>query len=226
MSGPRPDPIAVERVTPAVAIVTIDRSPQLNTLSIETLDSLDAAFIGLTTDSTCVAVVVTGAGGQAFASGADLREVSALSAREALAFAARGQRVFDRIERAPQIVIAAIDGYCMGGGLDLALACDIRHASTRSTFSHPGAARGIITGFGGTGRLPRLIGRARAIELFATGRRIAADEALEIGLVDRVSDSPLDSALEVASRTAERWPVAAAWMKGSAVRWWRMGRRN
>ena len=114
-------------------------------------------------------------------------------------------------------------GYCMGGGLDLALACDIRHASPDSTFAHPGALRGIVTGFGGTGRLPRLIGRSRAIELFATGRRLSATEALEIGLVDRVSDDPLATTRELAVEIGQRWPVASAWMKGSAVRWWRRG---
>ena len=180
-------------------------------------------FVALSTDTRCVAVIVTGAGDESFAAGADLREVSSLTSRSALSFAARGQRVFDRIERSPQIVIAAIRGYCMGGGLDLALACDIRHASPDSTFAHPGALRGIVTGFGGTGRLPRLIGRSRAIELFATGRRLSATEALEIGLVDRVSDDPLATTREVAVEIGQRWPVASAWMKGSAVRWWRRG---
>jgi enoyl-CoA hydratase len=211
-------------VTDAVAVLTIDRARQLNTLSIETLDALDAAFLALAEDSSCIAVIVTGSGGEAFAAGADLREVGALTPDRALAFAARGQRVFDRIERAPQIVLAAIDGYCMGGGLDLALACDIRHASRRSTFSHPGAIRGIVTGFGGTGRLPRLVGRSNAIELFATGRRVSADEAFGIGLIDRVTENPVDSTRDVAALISERWALGTTWMKGSAIRWWRKGK--
>lgn len=223
MSAQPPDPVRIDRVTSAVAVVTINRARQFNTLSIETLEALDAAFLSLQPDPTCIAVIVMGAGGESFAAGADLREVNALTPHDALGFAARGQRVFDRIERAPQIVFAAIDGYCMGGGLDLALACDIRHASPRSSFSHPGAIRGILTGFGGTGRLPRLIGRSRAVEMFATGRRISADEALGIGLVDRVCESPLETATTAAEAIGERWPVASAWLKGSAVRWWRDG---
>lgn len=226
MSDPRPDQISVDRVTPAVAIVAIERISRFNTLSIDTLEAIDAAFVELAADSGVVAVIVKGSGGRAFAAGADLREVGALNPRDALAFSARGRRVFDRIERAPQLVVAAIDGYCMGGGLDLALACDVRHASPSSTFAHPGALRGIVTGFGGTGRLPRLVGRASAYELFVTGCTLDAAEALSIGLVDRLEDDPIASALDVAHRTAERWPVAAAWMKGSAVRWWRKGRRG
>jgi enoyl-CoA hydratase/carnithine racemase len=224
MSAPLPEPVTVERETNGVAVVTIDRARQYNTLSIETLEALDAVFVELSTDSRCLAVIVTGAGGESFAAGADLREVGALTPRSALGFAVRGQRVFDRIELAPQIVFAAIDGYCMGGGLDLALACDVRHASPRSTFAHPGSIRGIVTGFGGTGRLPRLVGRSRAIELFATGRRISADEALEMGLIDQVAENPLDSASAAAALIGDRWPEAAAWMKGSAVRWWRKGK--
>lgn len=224
MSAPLPDPVTVDRESDGTAVVTINRAPQFNTLSIETLEALDTVLVALSTDSSCLVVIVTGAGGESFAAGADLREVGALTPRSALAFAARGQRVFNRIERAPQIVLAAIDGYCMGGGLDLALSCDIRHASPRSTFAHPGSIRGIVTGFGGTGRLPRIVGRSRAIELFATGSRISADEALEMGLVDRVADDPLESTREVAASIGDRWPQAAAWMKGSAIRWWRKGR--
>lgn len=224
MSARLPDQVTVDRESDGTAVVTINRGPQFNTLSIETLEALDTVFVALAADSSCVAVIVTGAGGESFAAGADLREVGSLTPRSALAFAARGQRVFDRIERAPQIVLAAIDGYCMGGGLDLALACDIRHASPRSTFAHPGSIRGIMTGFGGTGRLPRLVGRSRAIELFATGGRISADKALEIGLIDRVTDDPLESTREAAALICDRWPEASAWMKGSAVRWWRKGR--
>lgn len=223
MSAQPPELITVDRASGAVAIVTIARASAFNTLSIDTLEALDEAFVSLSTDEACTGIVVTGEGGASFAAGADLNEVGALSPREALGFAARGQRVFDRIERAPQLVIAAIDGYCMGGGLDLALACDVRHASPTSVFAHPGAKRGIVTGFGGTGRLPRLVGRTNALELFATGRRVAASEALAIGLVDRVSDDPLVTARDVADQISVHWPLATAWVKGSAVRWWRKG---
>jgi enoyl-CoA hydratase len=103
--------------------------------------------------------------------------------------------VFQRIADARQLTIAAINGYCMGGAMDLALACDVRVASIDAIFAHPGAWLGIITGWGGTQRLPRLIQKGRALELFVTGRRITSAEALEVGLVSSVSDSPLDNAI-------------------------------
>ena len=110
-----------------------------------------------------------------------------------------GQQLFQTIASARQITIAAINGYCMGGALDLALACDIRLASENAVFAHPGARLGIITGWGGTQRLPRIIGKARALEFFATARRVSSQEALECGLVSRISDPVLDAALAMAS---------------------------
>lgn len=221
MSVPPPRAIRVDRASDGVRIVTIDREESFNTLSAETLEELDAVVRAIESDVSVSCVVLTGAGGTSFAAGADIREVGALSSSEAIAFAARGQRVFDRVERAPQFYLAAIDGYCMGGGLDLALACDARHASERSVFAHPGARLGILTGFGGTSRLPRLVGRARAIELFATCRRISAHEALQIGLVDRVADDAFVTALESADRIEARWPVATQSLKADVVSWWR-----
>jgi len=223
MSDRPSDDVSVERPFAGVALVTIDRAHRFNTLSAEALEALGAAFAGLAADPGVVAIVLRGAGGESFAAGADLREVAALDPRRALAFAARGQRVLDAVERARQVVFAAVDGYCMGGGLDLALACDVRHASPGSVFAHPGARLGILTGFGGTARLARLVGRARAVELFATARRVDAAEALAIGLVDAVADDPTASALASARLVAGRWPVATEWIKGSALRWWRRG---
>ena len=110
----------------------------------------------------------------------------------------RGQRLFQKIADVPQLTIAAINGYCMGGALDLALACDIRCASPRAVFAHPGARLGIITGWGGTQRLPRLIGAARALEMFTTARRVGSHEALEIGLVSKVGEPVVDCAIEIA----------------------------
>lgn len=221
MSETSGNDVVVDRPEAAVALVTIDRADRFNTLSAEALESLDAVFRDLTADPEIVAVVLRGAGGESFAAGADLREVGALDPRAALAFSARGQRVFDLVERSPKMVFAAIDGYCMGGGLDLALACDVRHASPRSIFAHPGARLGILTGFGGTSRLARLVGRSRALDLFMTGRRVDAAEARDLGIVDTIADDPTASALAAARIIAERWPVATAWIKGSAMRWWR-----
>lgn len=215
--------IRVERTDPGVALVTIDRAARYNTLAVEVLEDLDARLAELARNESIAAIVLTGAGGHTFAAGADIREVGALDSRRAIEFAERGQGVLDRLERVGAFTIAAIDGYCMGGGLDLALACDARHATPASVFAHPGARLGILTGFGGTARLARVVGRARAVELFATVRRIDAREAMSWGLVDRVADDAVASALASAREVAEKWPVASSAIKGSALRWWRNG---
>ncbi|HYH84288.1 MAG TPA: enoyl-CoA hydratase/isomerase family protein, partial [Pyrinomonadaceae bacterium] len=133
-------------------------------------------------------------------SGADIRELQSLTPESAREFAARGQQLFQRIADARQLTIAAVNGFCMGGGLDFALACRVRVASHQAVFAHPGARLGIITGWGGTQRLPALVGTARAFEMFTTARRLTADEAFEIGLVSRVRPDALDCALEIAAR--------------------------
>jgi enoyl-CoA hydratase/carnithine racemase len=131
------------------------------------------------------AIVITGTT-QAFAAGADINEISALTAPEAMHFSALGQSLMNKIEHSPIPIIAAIRGYCLGGGLDLALACHSRIAASDSSFAHPGGKIGIITGWGGTARLPRLVGRSRALDLLCTARTISAAEALSINLVRRV----------------------------------------
>ncbi|HVF45304.1 MAG TPA: enoyl-CoA hydratase/isomerase family protein, partial [Pyrinomonadaceae bacterium] len=137
-----------------------------------------------------------------FASGADIRELQALTPDSARAFARRGQALFQKISEARQLTVAAVNGYCMGGGLDLALACRVRVASHAAVFAHPGARLGIITGWGGTQRLPALVGPARACEMFLTAKRLSAREALEAGLVGRVCEDALACALELASRSS------------------------
>ncbi|MEQ1924236.1 MAG: enoyl-CoA hydratase/isomerase family protein, partial [Pyrinomonadaceae bacterium] len=140
-------------------------------------------------------VTFTGVG-NTFASGADLREIAAVTAENAADFARRGQRLMALVAKFPVETFAAINGYCFGGALDLALACNRRIASPDAKFAHPGAGLGIITGWGGTQRLPRLVGEAAALELFLTATPIDADKALAIGLVDEISDNPLRSAIE------------------------------
>ena len=135
-----------------------------------------------------------------FSAGAELAEIAALDATSAYEFAKMGQALMDTIERFPAPACAAIAGYCLGGGLDLALACRYRVASPQSVFGHRGAALGLITGWGGTQRLPRLIGRARALEMFAAADKIHAREALRIGLVDAISDDPMANAIQLLSR--------------------------
>jgi enoyl-CoA hydratase len=215
--------IRLESPRLGVALLTIDRAEHFNTLSVETLEALDNAVCAIARDSTTRVVVVAGAGGESFAAGANIREFADLSPREAIAFSARGQRLFDRLERMPKAVLAAIDGYCLGGGLDLALACDVRIASPRSAFAHPGARLGILTGFGGTQRLARLIGLPGALELFASARRIDATEALSLGLVDAIEDDPIAIALSAGEAIARNAEASA--LKAAAIRAWRRGSR-
>ena len=184
----------------ALAVIRINRPEQRNSLSAATLSELEQAFSNLSARDRISAVIFTGID-DVFASGADIRELQTLTPGSAREYALRGQRLFQQIADARPLTIAAVNGYCMGGGLDLALACRLRVASHQAVFSHPGARLGIITGWGGTQRLPCLIGTARALEMFTTARRINADEALAIGLVTRLHTDPLACALEIASRS-------------------------
>ena len=188
-------PLAVER-RDSVAFIRLSRPAERNPLSVSTLNELEQAFHSLSTREEVSAIIFTGAG-DVFASGADIRELQRLTPETALEFARRGQRLFRSIEEARPLTVAAVNGFCMGGGLDLALACRLRCAAPSAVFAHPGARLGVITGWGGTQRLPRLIGSARALEMFATGRRLTAAEALECGLVSRVGEPVLDSAFEL-----------------------------
>jgi enoyl-CoA hydratase/carnithine racemase len=178
-------------------IIRFTRPRQRNTLSTATLIELDAAFSELASRADAHSIIFTGTE-DVFASGANIKELAMLSSAEAVEFAARGQRLFRKIAEAPALTIAAVNGYCMGGALDLALSCRLRCASPGAIFAHPGARLGIITGWGGTQRLPRLVGAARAFEMLLTARRVSAEEALDIGLVNRLGDPVLECALEVA----------------------------
>ena len=130
-----------------------------------------------------------------FSAGADLNELSQLTAAQAFEFSRRGQALMLAVDQFPVPVIGAIRGYCMGGGMDLALACDYRIAAPNAVFGHRGASLGVMTGWGGTQRLPRLIGRSRAMQMFLLAEMVKADEALKIGLVDAISDDPITQAL-------------------------------
>jgi enoyl-CoA hydratase/carnithine racemase len=184
-----PDALIVEE-TGDLLIVRFNRPQIRSPLSVAVLDELDDLIDSM---SRGKALVFTGTD-NVFASGADLREIAAVRPDQAAAFALRGQRLIERIATFSQRTIAAVNGYCFGGALDLALACDIRIASPTATFAHPGTGLGIITGWGGTQRLPRLVGRARALEMFYTATPIDAFRALEIGLVDEINSDPLASA--------------------------------
>lgn len=178
------------------AIVRLDRPSDRNFLSMLTLRELDSTLSALVKQPDIASLIFTGTG-DVFAAGANIRELAALTPASAKTFAELGQSIFGKIANTRQITIAAINGYCIGGGLDLALACNFRCASTNAVFAHPGARLGIITGWGGTQRLPHLIGTARALEMFTTGRRLTSREGLEFGLIHRIGDPVLSCALEL-----------------------------
>lgn len=173
------------------AIIQFNRPEIRSPLSIFVLENLSEIVEKLAENSTVETVIFTGRG-DVFASGADLREIAETSAATAREFAVRGQSLMNKISRLKQTSVAAVNGFCFGGALDLALACDCRIAAPSAVFSHPGANLGIVTGWGGTQRLPRLVGEAKALEMFFTAKRVGAAEALRIGLVDRIADNPVE----------------------------------
>lgn len=172
-------------------IVQFARPEIRNPLSLDVLSEVEELVESIIAISK---LIFTGTDG-VFASGADLREIGRLSAGNAAEFSRRGQALMDRISRLRVPTVAAVNGYCYGGALDLALACGSRIASPDGKFCHPGAGLGIITGWGGTQRLPRLIGAAVALEMFFTAEPISAAEALRTGLIDQVAEDPITAAL-------------------------------
>jgi enoyl-CoA hydratase len=194
----------------AVALLTLNRPQTLNALSLAILEDLQRAVALVRDDRDVRVVVITGAGEKAFAAGADIRELSSLSPAAMQAYARRGQRLFDDLETLGKPVLAAINGFALGGGCELALACTLRVASEAARLGQPEVHLGLMPGFGGTQRLPRLVGRGRALDLLLTGRQVDAHEALRIGLVDRIAApaSLISGTLELARTLAAGPPVA------------------
>ncbi|HLM02568.1 MAG TPA: enoyl-CoA hydratase/isomerase family protein [Pyrinomonadaceae bacterium] len=178
------------------AIVRFNRPEIKNPLSVATLEELERIFNVLNSDASVEKIIFTGSG-DTFASGANLKEVAALNVETAREFGLRGQNLMRKIYKSEKLTIAAVDGFCMGGALDLALSCRKRIASPRSVFAHPGANLGIITGWSGTQVLPRLIGKKKAFEMFLTAKKVSADEALKIGLINQISETVVETALEI-----------------------------
>lgn len=193
----------------AVAVVTIDRPKALNALNPEVLADLKAAFEGID-QNTVRCVVLTGAGDKSFVAGADIGSMSTMTKAEGEAFGKMGNDIFLMIENFPLPVIAAVNGFALGGGNELAMSCDIRICSDNAVFGQPEVGLGITPGFGGTQRMPRICGTAHAMELILTADTINAQQALEIGLVSKVvaPDALMDTALELANKIASKAQVA------------------
>jgi enoyl-CoA hydratase len=198
-----------------VAVLTVNRPKQMNALDLRTLEEMEGLLATLAAGSTARALVVTGAGDKAFVAGADIAAMSRLGPVEARAFAELGHRVLARLEALPVPTIAAVNGWALGGGCELALACDLVYASEKARFGQPEVALGIIPGFGGTQRLARRIGIGRALEMILTGDPVDAAKAKEIGLALEVlpPEGLLEHARAQARKIASRGPLAVAQAK-------------
>ena len=197
-------------VKDGIAVVTINRPDKLNALNRATIEELSQVFAAAAKDPGVGAVVLTGAGEKAFVAGADIGEIAGLDAQRGRDFALRGQEVFRSIETLPKPVIAAVNGFALGGGCELALACHVRIASESASFGQPEVNLGVIPGYGGTQRLTRLVGKGIALELLLTGDRIDANRAKEIGLANAVVPLAdlLGKATEMARKMLSKAPLA------------------
>lgn len=192
-----------------VCILTVNRPDKMNALNNQVFEELDTALDHIKGSSEIKGVIVTGAGGKAFVAGADIKELNTLGDSEAKKKSLRGQRVFQKLEEMTIPVIAAVNGYALGGGCELAMACHIRIASKNALLGLPEVSLGLIPGYGGTQRLPKLVGEAKALELTLTGRFAKAEEARTIGLVNEVAEeSALDVAKEMMKNMMKQGPLA------------------
>ena len=199
-------------VADRIATITMNRPDKLNALNDTSMQELAGAVEAVRRDTAVAGVIVTGAG-RAFVAGADIEELRAKSPTEAYALARFGQDVFRRLETCPKPVIAAVNGFALGGGCELAMACHVRIASESAKFGQPEVKLGVIPGYGGTQRLARLIGRGRALQLLLTGEMIDATEAFRVGLVNRIvpaSESVVDAARAMLGQMLANAPLALA----------------
>lgn len=200
-----------------IAILTVNRPKALNALNSSTLEDLSKALDEIAQDPTLRVVILTGAGDKAFVAGADISQMQAFTPQEARRFSQLGQAVMSKLENLPQPVIGAVNGFALGGGTELAMACDIRLASEKAKFGQPEVTLGILAGFGGTQRLARLVGSGRASEILFSGDMLDAHEAYRIGLVNRVypAETLMEETLVLARRIASRGPVAVQLTKSA-----------
>ena len=212
--------IILEHAETGIYVLTVNRPQALNALNAATLDELLNAVARVAEDAAARVLLVTGAGEKAFVAGADISAMQSMTALEAHAFSDKGQRVMQAIEALAIPAVALVNGYALGGGCELAMSCDWIIASDRASFGQPEVNLGVPPGFGGTQRLARLIGRARALELIATGRQVKAEEALRIGLVNAVVPGAqlTLTGLETARLIAAKAPVAVRVAKQAVQR--------
>ena len=212
------DYVSVEREG-GVAVLTVDRQEKLNALDGQVIEEIGQALLELESEGPR-AIIVTGAGERAFIAGADIRAMSVMDPIEAKRFSEIGHAAMALLDRSPIPTIAAVNGYALGGGCEVAIACDIRIAAENATFGFPEVGLGILPGLGGTQRLPRLVGPALAKELIFTGRRIGAEEARGIGLANRVvgQGEALDAARELAAEISANGPLAVRHAKAATNR--------
>jgi len=201
------------RKSDGIGWITINRPDKLNAMNIETIEELKAAFRDFENDPEVKAVILTGAGEKAFIAGADISEFSGLNAELGTHYSRQGQALTRAIENFPKPVIAAINGFALGGGTEIALACHIRLASENAKLGQPEVKLGIIPGYGGTQRLARLVGKGKAMEMILSGRMVEAKEAAEIGLVNKVVPAAelLSSAEALAQAIIKNAPLALAY---------------
>lgn len=200
------------RVDGGIGVVRVNRPDKLNALNADVIDEMAATFAELRDAPDVRGILLTGAGEKAFVAGADIAELARMGPLDGVRVSRQGQRAFRMLETMPKPTVAAINGFALGGGLELALACHLRTASSKARFGLPEVKLGIIPGYGGTVRLPRLVGRGRAMELILTGEMIDAAEAHRIGLVNRIfePDALLGETQALLSRIIANGPVALA----------------
>lgn len=204
--------ITFETDADGIGVLTINRPDKLNALNADVIQELDACIAEIESRDEVKGVILTGAGSKSFVAGADIRQFTDLDPVQGYTFAQYGQRVFSRLERLPKPVIAAVNGYALGGGCELAMACHLRVASELATFGQPEVNLGIIPGYGGTQRLPRLVGRGLALEMILTGEHVTARRAYEIGLVNKVvvPAELMSAARQMMQTILNKGPVAVA----------------
>jgi enoyl-CoA hydratase len=198
----------------AVAILTFNRPKVLNALNAALLADLEKALDAFASDATIGAIILTGSGEKAFVAGADINELAVLTPAQGKEHARHGQRIFDRIEHLGKPVIAAINGFALGGGCELAMACTIRMAADSARLGQPEINLGIVPGYAGSQRLPRLVGKGRALEILLTGDMITAQRAYEIGLVNQVVPAAelMTVARKLAATLASKAPIATRYI--------------